>query len=305
MLNPLATRQQLSVTPTMADGLSLHLELELRALGCQMIQQVGVLLQLPQRTMAAAQVFYQRFWYSASMCDFSADEIAMGTLLLSTKLQETQISLRHLVNAYHYVDFHVNKRPRSSSYTPLAYDASELISIRDALVVSEMQVLKRLGFQVHVTLPYALLVNYLQVLGLTDPELKVTVQPHNHWHPDATPPQVDDRSSERVSVAQCAWSFLNDALQTPVLCIFGPHIVACAAVVLATQMCEPVVRLPLEPVPWWVLFDASEPEIKIAATHLLWRYHHVSSVEHPAQLLDRHELQKYIAALPQSQQFHA
>lgn len=212
MLNPLATLQQLSVTPTMADGLCLDLELELRALGCQMIQQVGMLLQLPQRTMAAAQVFYQRFWYSSSMCNFSADEIAMGTLLLSTKLEETQISLRHLVNAYHYVDFQLTKGRRASSYTPLAYDASEMISVRDAIVVSEMQVLKRLGFQVHVTLPYALLANYLQVLGLTDPELKVTVQPRKHWHASGTPTQASGHlSSERVSVAQCAWSFLNDA----------------------------------------------------------------------------------------------
>ncbi|CDR88401.1 uncharacterized protein SPSC_04228 [Sporisorium scitamineum] len=296
MLNPLATGQQLSVTPTMADGLPLDIELELRAVGCQMIQQVGVLLQLPQRTMAAAQVFYQRFWYSSSMCDFSADEIAMGTLLLSTKLEETQISLRHLVNAYHYVDFQLHKGPRSCFYTPPAYDASELVSIRDAIVVSEMQVLKRLGFQVHVALPYALLVNYLQVLGLTDPELKVTVRPHKHWHPDEASPPIDRLSSERVSVAQCAWSFLNDALQTPVLCIFGPHIVACAAIVLATEMCEPVMQLPLEPAPWWLLFDASEPEIKLAATHLLWRYHHVSSVKNLVNLLDRHELQKYVAA---------
>ncbi|SPO26370.1 uncharacterized protein UTRI_03959 [Ustilago trichophora] len=331
LLNPLATRQQLAVTPSMTDGLSYDLEMELRALGCQIIQQVGILLRLPQRTMAVAQVFFQRFWFTSSMCDFSASEIAMGALLLATKLEETQIRLRHLINAFHYVDYHISKnRHLSPDWTPSsredrsnvslassadslappycapAYDSAELSRLRDAVVVSEMQILKRLGFHVQVTLPYALLVNYLQALGLTDSNLKVTVKPHFCWSPEnATPPPIDKASSQPVTLAQCAWSFLNDALQTPVLCIFGPHIVACAAIALAAEMCVPQVNLPLEPAPWWLLFDASEPEIKIAASHLLWRYHHQSSVRNVAALLDRHELRRHVAAHPASPKSHA
>lgn len=205
-LNPLATRQQLTITPSMADGLSYHLELELRALGCQIIQQAGILLQLPQRTLATAQVFFHRFWYTSSMCDFSARAIAMGCLLLSTKLEETQCSLRHLIGSFHYVIFHLNQPRRSSKYEPPSRDSSELVDLRDSMIVSEMQVLKRLGFQVHVTLPYALLVNYLQVLGLTDPKLKVTVHSYN----DPAEPVAAARH-ESTTLAQCAWSFLNDA----------------------------------------------------------------------------------------------
>lgn len=84
------------------------------------------------------------------------------------------------------------------------------------------------------------------------------------------------------------------------MCIFGPHIVACAAIALAAEMCEPQVQLPLEPAPWWLLFDASEPEIKIAASHLLWRYHHETSLPDACQLLDRHELRKHISTSPAS-----
>jgi hypothetical protein len=47
-----------------------------------------------------------------------------------------------------------------------------------------MQILKRLGFQVQVNLPYATMVNYLQLLGLT---------------------------KSGLGVAQRAWSILNDA----------------------------------------------------------------------------------------------
>ncbi len=234
LLNPLATRQQLEQTPSRSDGVTCDIELELRALGCQIIQQMGVLLRLPQRTMAVAQVFFQRFWYTSSMCDFSAKEIALGSLLLATKLEETQVRLRHLLNAYDYVLFRLTKGNRathtngqgptatsetarpgfaSGAYQPLGQHSAEFYSIRDAVVVSEMQILKRLGFHVEVMLPYALLVNYLQVLSLAGSDVVVTVKPHQDSvtrHPE---PLGDSNSASRVRVtfAQCAWSFLNDA----------------------------------------------------------------------------------------------
>ena len=45
-----------------------------------------------------------------------------------------------------------------------------------------MQILKKLAFNVHVQLPYAIMVNYLRVLDLTD----------------------------HSTIPQRAWSFLND-----------------------------------------------------------------------------------------------
>ena len=72
----------------------------------------------------------------------------------------------------------------SFHYTPLPYFSQTFYDIKDALVISEMQLLKRLGFHVQVNLPYATMVNYLQLLGLTKSEL---------------------------NIAQRAWSVLNDA----------------------------------------------------------------------------------------------
>lgn len=84
------------------------------------------------------------------------------------------------------------------------------------------------------------------------------------------------------------------------LCIFGPHVVACAAIALTTEMGDPQIQLPIEPHPWWLLFDATEPEIKIAASHLLWRYHHEPTELDAPKLMDRHELRRYIESLPSS-----
>lgn len=47
------------------------------------------------------------------------------------------------------------------------YFAIEFYDTKDALVIAEMQILKRLGFQTQCGLPYGHLVNYLQVLELT------------------------------------------------------------------------------------------------------------------------------------------
>lgn len=47
------------------------------------------------------------------------------------------------------------------------YFATEFYDTKDALVIAEMQILKRLAFQTQCGLPYGHLVNYLQVLELT------------------------------------------------------------------------------------------------------------------------------------------
>lgn len=65
----------------------------------------------------------------------------------------------------------------------MSYFAQEFYDAKDAMVVAEMQILKRLGFNVHVQLPYGTMVNYLQVLGLASDE----------------------------NVPQSCWDYLNDA----------------------------------------------------------------------------------------------
>ena len=120
----------------------------------------------------------------------------MGALYLASKLEECPIRMRDLINVYdlllsrarHAVaikDHPPSKLnpPPSFSYTPMPYFAQEFYDLKDALVVAEMQILKRLGFNVHVQLPYGTMVNYLQVLGLASHE----------------------------EVPQSCWDYLNDA----------------------------------------------------------------------------------------------
>ena len=129
----------------------------------------------------------------------------MGALYLASKLEECPIRMRDLINVCDLLlcraRYHNSSSSSSSSasgprfsaahsalappvYTPMSYFAQEFYDLKDALVVAEMQILKRLGFNVQVQLPYGTMVNYLQVLGLAGHE----------------------------QVPQSCWDYLNDAL---------------------------------------------------------------------------------------------
>lgn len=113
----------------------------------------------------------------------------MGALYLASKLEECPIRMRDLINVYDLL----LSRARYSlstptpiapfSYISMGYFAKEFYELKDALVVAEMQILKRLGFNVQVQLPYGTMVNYLRVLGFTSHD----------------------------EIPQSCWDYLNDA----------------------------------------------------------------------------------------------
>lgn len=125
--------------------------------------------------------------------DVRVQDVGMGALYLASKLEECPLRMRDLINVYdlllqraaHSLAHPPSSEPPSTfKYAPMSYFGSTFYDLKDALVVAEMQILKRLGFNVHVVLPYGTLVNYLRVLGLTN----------------------------REDACARAWGYLNDAL---------------------------------------------------------------------------------------------
>ncbi|KAK4047272.1 hypothetical protein OIO90_006233 [Microbotryomycetes sp. JL221] len=140
------------------------------------------MLKTPQVVMATAQVLFQRFWFVTSMKHFGVRDIGMGALFLAAKLEEHPIRMRDLINCYSYLIALIKhcagnpgREPSTfTSFTPGDYFANEFYDMKDALVIAEMQILKRLGFQTQTGLPYGHLVNYLQVLEIADHEQLVS-----------------------------------------------------------------------------------------------------------------------------------
>ncbi|KAF8312742.1 cyclin-like protein [Cantharellus anzutake] len=260
MLQPLASPEQAKETPSMTDGLPRELEEDLRAYGCKLIQQAGLLLKQKQVAIATAQVLFQRFWYVSSMKHFSIGDIGMGALYLASKLEECPIRMRDLINVYdlllsrarhQYPPLSGSPSKHSSTnttpheqdatfkYTPMSYFSQTFYELKDALVVGEMQILKRLGFNVRVQLPYGTMINYLQVLGLAGHE----------------------------KVPQTCWNHLNDALQTPVYALFPFPTLACASILITTR----IQGIPL-PDGWYELFDVEHEDMLAVADQVLRLY---------------------------------
>jgi len=179
----------------------------------------------------------------------------MGALYLASKLEECPLRIRDLINVYDLLSQRAAHSigPKSSAefkYAPMSYFGNTFYDIKDAIVVHEMQLLKRLGFNVQVVLPYGTLINYLRLLGLMSRE---------------------DASTR-------AWGYLNDALQTPVYALYQIPTIVCAAIYLTTRHLQ--IILPSEPPHcWWELFDADWEDLWSVCGYIMRLYQERSEHE--------------------------
>ncbi|KAI9363654.1 cyclin-like protein [Pilaira anomala] len=239
--NPLASLEQLEVTISRKDGVSEELEEDLRNLGSELIESAGILLKLPQVAMATAQVLFQRFFYMASLKEFGIVEIGMGALFLASKLEECFVRMTHLITVY---DILIRRLKGESTKSPLDPFSQKAYRLKNMAIGAEMQILRKLGFIVHVQLPYNLMINYLRILGLEDHE----------------------------TVARRAWNYLNDGLRTNIYVTHEPHTIAVAAIWLACR--DEQIKLPCQiGQEWWLLFDADYVNFKNAACHIRRLYY--------------------------------
>src|SRR5699024_8611780 len=65
----LFTDEELTRTPSLLDGMKLEAEQTSRSKGVNFIAQVGIMLKLPQPTLATAAVYMHRFFMRFSMVD--------------------------------------------------------------------------------------------------------------------------------------------------------------------------------------------------------------------------------------------
>lgn len=175
----------------------------------------------------------------------------MGALYLASKLEECPLRMRDLINVYDLLlqraAYTATSESRTTEkefkYSPMSYFGTTFYDLKDALVVVEMQILKRLGFQVSVVLPYGTLVNYLRVLGL----------------------------SSREDACSRSWGYLNDALQTPVYALYPVSTIVSAAILLTTRHLG--IALPSKPPNvWWELFDAEWEDVWSVCGYIMRLY---------------------------------
>ena len=164
-------------------------------------------------------------------------------------------SPRNVLNVYAYLlaqrqdglDQGQEQQP-PSDMEPYTLSESAYLTRRKALLQTETHVLRILGFETHVALPYTLAINYLQALDV-----------YNNGAAQAqTTTDLSRRTIAHLTAALFSPQLLYLTQQPPVL--------ATAAIYLAAR--EMGVKLPSDE-QWWVVFDVEREELGFVVVALL------------------------------------
>ncbi|KAI9793658.1 MAG: hypothetical protein M1816_007553 [Peltula sp. TS41687] len=246
--NALATAAQLSSpSGSQLDGVPSELETSVRYAGARLTQNAGILLRLPQDIIARAIVIFTRFWVGpegGSMRHHDAELVSAASLYLTAKLSSHPQTPRNVLNVYAFLIAQLH-----SANTPLPGPESAYVSEgsyftrRAELLKTETAILRVLGLDTHVALPYALAVNYLQALDVFD----------------AGAAGAGAGAGAGQDVARRVFAHLTAALLSPQLLYLThqPPALATAAIYLAAR--EVGVALPAEE--WWIVFDVEREEL--------------------------------------------
>ncbi|KAI9812716.1 MAG: hypothetical protein M1827_004472 [Pycnora praestabilis] len=242
LANPLASPEQLASSGSQLDGIPSDLENSILFAGARLTQAAGVLLRLPQDIIAQAIVIYSRFWIGSeggSMMQYGAKDVSAASLYLVTKLSPQPQSPRNILNIYTYLlsdAFYLySSSPHKTVSSELYYLSEGTYHIQRAqLLKIEAHILRVLGFQTHVALPYTLAINYLQALDVAG-------------QPISSP------------LAQRTFAHLTTALLSPQLLYVThqPAALATAAIYIAARELE----FKLPSVEWWEVFDVDREEL--------------------------------------------
>lgn len=233
----------LTNSPSKQSGISEHDEREHRFFGCELIQEAGILLRLPQVVMVTGQTIFHRFFYQESFSDYDAFQVAMASIFLSAKVEERPKRIRTVLNVF-YAMFQRRQQKNDDKVAELVpFDLNGgLYSVwREELIATERRVLIRLGFGMYniMDYPHKYILYFVKVL---------------------------DGSQE---LAQSAWNYLNDTLRIDICTRYSAESIACAAIYLASRVVQE--PLPSSP-PWWELFDTTKENVEEIAIQIMRMY---------------------------------
>mmetsp|Transcript_36491 Transcript_36491/g.145871 ORF Transcript_36491/g.145871 Transcript_36491/m.145871 type:complete len:501 (-) Transcript_36491:2896-4398(-) len=230
-------------TPSRKDGVSEVVEKTQRAFACGLIQEAGILLELPQIVMATAQVLFHRFYHRVSMKKFSHLWTAAAALFLAAKVEENPRRVREVVTTVHHrlVKNEIKSNPdkyKDAVAFPVDLNGTNYFEWKFTVARTEMYILKELGFVLHVEHPHKFILIYVNTMK-------------EHSNPTK---ESEDRWK---SLLQNSWNNANDALRTDVCVRYEPEVIACACIRLATKTSR--IKLPdRENAGWWLVFGVSE-----------------------------------------------
>ncbi|MCJ1361023.1 hypothetical protein MMC16_000119 [Acarospora aff. strigata] len=237
------TEEELLRTPSGLDGMPLEKERENRGKGVNFIIQVGVMLKLPQLTLATASIFLHRFFMRYSMVDLPGRPglhyyaIAATSLFLATKVEENCRKMRELVIACCRI---AQKNPN----LVIDEQSKEYWRWRDTILHNEDVLLEALCFDLSLEPPYNTLFDFLVYFG----------------------------EGNNRKLRNAAWAFVNDSNLTMLCLLFTSRTVAAAAIYAAAKHCG--VSFPDDPQgrPWWDILGVKLRSVRKACNYMAGVY---------------------------------
>lgn len=247
----LFTEDEVNNPPSVQDGMALADERERRSKGVNFIQQVGMMLKMPQITISTAAVFFHRFvmrhslksvkdrkamhhyvctWYPYTWCAELTSpflqEIAGTALLIASKTEENIRRLKDIIYACCRV---AQKNPN------LVVDeqSKDYWRWRDTLLFNEDVLLEVLCFDLTVASPYNLLFELIKTM----------------------------KQAFNKDLRNVAWAFVSDSTMTILCILFTPQTIAASALYFGTKVAGQDARFPEadneEGQPWWVQYGVT------------------------------------------------
>ncbi|KAE8145508.1 cyclin-like protein [Aspergillus avenaceus] len=247
----LFTDEELKRAPSQLDGMALEAEHTSRSKGVNFITQVGIMLKLPQLTLATAAVYLHRFFMRYSMVDLPQRPgmhpypIAATSLFLATKVEENVRRMKELVVACCRV-------AQKQSNLVVDEQSKEFWRWRDTILHHEDLLLEALCFDLQLDQPYRILYDFICFFGV----------------------------NENKAIRNAAWAFVNDSMFT-VLCLqFTPRVIAAAALYAAARHCDVAFEDDEFGRSWWEQIDVDLAQVRRACTRVAQLYENNATQKH-------------------------
>ncbi|KAJ6246974.1 hypothetical protein M0813_02230 [Anaeramoeba flamelloides] len=226
-----------NITPSRKDQISEKLERQLRAFGCLLIKKVCLILELPHRTPATAQVIFHKFYQMKSLKQIEVKIIALSSVFLSCKLEETPRRVRHIINTFVSID-QIEQKQKQVPINPLNQEYWE---IKNEIIQGESYILNQIGFDLQIEHPFKFLLNYSNTLKCS-PKL-----------------------------IQKAWNFLNDCFMIDVCIKYPSPLLAVSCLFISSEILGETI-FEKQNLSNWNLFNTTIEDITKVSQEILSLY---------------------------------
>ncbi|KAL4504578.1 hypothetical protein ABPG72_010024 [Tetrahymena utriculariae] len=230
------------------DGFTREEQNLLQFYGASIISDACQYLQLPITTCVSAQTIFHRFYTKCSFLKHDLRDVAMGSVFIAGKAQETIKKPRDLAYVFDQI-FKIEdgmQRP-----VPLLDDKSfKFNHLKQVVQDMEREILKELGFEIY--------------------QITWNEQPHRlmYFYINLFKPNPSNQSSSFQNLTRTAFNYLNDSYKTNI-CIFFPfQMVVASCIYLAFR--KTGTEMPR--IAWWTIMETSLSNLKLGAGKIQYIY---------------------------------